>query len=67
MEESGDRKKKVENLGFIEKFLQLTEGIKETNCIYQDIVDDVFQKEMSEATQDKDFIDSITLRRDMFT
>jgi hypothetical protein len=32
--EEDEKKKKKGNVGFIEKFLELTEGIQETNVIY---------------------------------
>lgn len=68
MEDDENKKKdKPENLGFIEKFLQLTEGISETNVIYQDIIDDVFEIEMREVTKDNEYIENLLLRRDLYT
>ena len=52
-------------MDFIKNFLKQTKGIQETDQIYQDIVDDVFNHEITSIAQSNEMIDNLNLTRDV--
>ena len=51
----------------IKKFLRKTKGIKETDLIYQDIVDDVFIKEITDIAFSNEMVNNLNLKKDIVT
>ena len=45
--------------GFIDEILIETDGVKVTKSIYNDILDDVYLKEVKENLNDQDLVDKL--------
>ena len=49
------------------QFLKSTKPMKDTSLIYQDIVDDVFNKEITGIASSSDMVHNLNLNKDIVT